>query len=154
LGQGTTFSFTLPIYQTEPAIPTVQPGDSRRIIIAIDDDARLIDLYRRYVEPHGYAVHGIVDNLQAVETTARLQPFAILLDVVMPERNGWQVLQELKQNSATKNYPVIVCSILNEREKALKLGAADCLVKPILDTDLMNAFARLEKAHLSVGVTT
>jgi len=150
VGKGTTFSFTLPVYQAEPALPSVQPGDRRRIILAIDDDARVIDLYRRYAEPHGYAVHGITDNAQAVETTQLLQPFVILLDVIMQERNGWQVLQELKQNAATKDFPVIICSILNEREKALSLGAAECLIKPILDVDLLSAFERLEKQRSSV----
>lgn len=150
VGKGTTFSFTLPVYQAEPALPSVQPGERRRIILAIDDDARVIDLYRRYAEPHGYAVHGITDNGQAVESAQSLHPFVILLDVIMEERNGWQVLQELKQNAATKDFPVIICSILNEREKALSLGAADCLIKPILDIDLINAFERLEKQRPSV----
>ncbi|MEK7440859.1 MAG: ATP-binding protein, partial [Chloroflexota bacterium] len=144
VGEGTTFFFTLPVYQPAPALPHVQPGDTRRIILAIDDDARVIDLYRRYAEPHGYAVHGITNNLQAAESAQLLKPFVILLDVLMQERNGWQVLQELKQNNATKDFPVIICSILNEREKALSMGATDCLIKPILDIDLINAFERLE----------
>jgi len=129
VGEGTTFFFTLPVYQPAPALPHVEPGDNRRIILAIDDDARVIDLYRRYAEPHGYAVHGITNNLQAAESAQLLKPFVILLDVLMQERNGWQVLQELKQNNATQDFPVIICSILNEREKALSMGAADCLIK-------------------------
>jgi signal transduction histidine kinase/putative methionine-R-sulfoxide reductase with GAF domain len=128
LGEGATFFFTLPVYQPEPALPQVQPEDNRRLILAIDDDARVIDLYRRYAEPHGYAVHGVTNNMQAAESAQLLKPFVILLDVLMQERNGWQVLQELKQNEATKNFPVIICSILNEREKALSMGAADCLI--------------------------
>ena len=55
----------------------------------------------------------------------------------MQERNGWQVPHDLKQNNATKDFPVIICSILNDREKALSMGAVDRLVKPILVIDLI-----------------
>jgi CheY-like chemotaxis protein len=73
---------------------------------------------------------------------------AIVLDVIMPNRDGWQVLADLKENESTRLIPVIVCTIVSDRERAMRLGAADYLNKPILEADLLQA---LEKALSLAG---
>ncbi|HLF01425.1 MAG TPA: response regulator, partial [Anaerolineales bacterium] len=78
-----------------------------------------------------------------VAAARALRPDIVLLDVLMPHHDGWQVLSELKDHPDTHDIPVIVCSILTEREKALRLGATDYLIKPILDVDLVSALSRL-----------
>jgi signal transduction histidine kinase/CheY-like chemotaxis protein len=147
LGAGSTFNFTLPVYQEPAATPEWSPGDTRHSILAIDDDARLIDLYRRYLEPKGFLVHGLTNSQEAVAAAIAFKPRAILLDVLMRDRDGWQVLQDLKANDDTRQIPVIVCSVLAEHDKALSLGAAGYLVKPILDIDLLSALSQLNGAN-------
>jgi len=68
---------------------------------------------------------------------------AITLDVMMPEKDGWQVLSELKNDPLTRNIPIIVCSILEDEEKGFSLGAADYLVKPFLQEELLTTLNRL-----------
>jgi len=91
----------------------------------------------------GYQVVPLTDPTQAVERAKQLKPFAITLDVMMPGRDGWTVLAELKNDPDTRDIPIIVCSILEEDEKGFSLGASDYLVKPILEEDLLNALDRL-----------
>ncbi|MBI3241588.1 MAG: GAF domain-containing protein [Chloroflexi bacterium] len=143
LGAETAFNFTLPVYTEMIDAPEPAPGDSRQSILAIDDDARLIDLYRRYLEPKGFLVHGLTNSQEALAAAKAFKPRAILLDVLMRDRDGWQVLQELKDDPDTQQIPVFICSVLAEHEKALSLGAAGYLVKPILDVDLFSALSRL-----------
>lgn len=137
VGQGSTFYFTLPIYQT------ALPEKKEKTILAIDDDPQVISLYERYLRPQGYEIIPLTDPAQAVPRAAELQPFAITLDIMMPGIDGWQVLQSLKAEAATRDIPVIICSILEEQERGFSLGAADYLVKPILEDDLVQALDRL-----------
>jgi len=138
VGEGSTFYFTVPVYQKTPVA-----APDRRLILAIDDDPQVIALYERYLAPHGYQIVGLTEPRQAVEQALRLKPFAITLDIMMPGYDGWQVLMDLKSNPETRNIPVIICSILDEREKGFSLGAADYLIKPILQEDLVQALDRL-----------
>jgi CheY-like chemotaxis protein len=64
---------------------------------------------------------------------------------MMPQKDGWQVLKELKQDPDTRNIPILICSILQEEEKGYNLGASEYLVKPFLQDDLINAIRRLNK---------
>ncbi len=114
-----------------------------KIILTIDDDTQVISLYERFLQPQGYQVIALTDPSQAVERARQLKPFAITLDVMMPGRDGWSVLAELKKDPATRDIPVIVCSILEEDEKGFSLGASDYLVKPILEEELLKALGRL-----------
>ncbi|HMN58866.1 MAG TPA: response regulator, partial [Anaerolinea sp.] len=142
VGQGSTFFFTLPLPEVEVKPLELVPGDGS-IILAIDDDPQVISLYERYLRPQGFQVVPHTDPLTAVEAATHLRPFAITLDIMMPEMDGWQVIKALKSNPATSEIPVIVCSILEDEEKGFNLGAADYLVKPFLSEDLLNALNRL-----------
>jgi CheY-like chemotaxis protein len=118
VGEGSTFYFTVPVYQKTPVA-----APDRRLILAIDDDPQVIALYERYLASHGYQIVGLTEPRQAVEQALRLKPFAITLDIMMPGYDGWQVLIDLKSNPETRNIPVIICSILDEREKGFSLGS-------------------------------
>lgn len=145
IGEGSTFYFTLPA-TTEQEIPNEEtPADGANVVLAIDDDPQVITLYERFLEPYGYKVIALTDPRQAVERARELKPFAITLDVMMPEKDGWQVLSELKNNEETRNIPVMICSILEEEEKGFNLGASDYLVKPFLHDELVSAIKRLNK---------
>ncbi len=117
----------------------------QRVVLCVDDDGGVITLFRRYLSKQGYQVVGLSDSAAVVERAERLKPFAITLDVMMPEKDGWQVIQELKANPITRDIPVIVCSIVADKDQGISLGAADYLVKPILEDDLLTALDRLDR---------
>ncbi len=145
VGKGSTFYFTLPTVQ--PVKPfytgTLQPSSTT--LLAIDDDPRVIALYERYLKPHGYQVIALTDSKQAVERVKQVQPFAVTLDIMMPEKDGWQVMRELKNCPETSKIPIIICSILESQEKGFSMGAADYLLKPFLEEDMLNAINRLNQ---------
>ncbi len=168
LGVGSTFSFTVPIEPLETAksddaadqpadepdeqiasqVAKVveqaeQPTAPHRIILAIDDELGMINLYRRYLAHSGYEV--IAANPEEAEELAiAYQPRVILLDVNMPQRSGWDVLEHLKDRDETFEIPVIICSIEEDKERAFRLGAAEYLVKTIDEETLVAAVRRVE----------
>ena len=105
---------------------------------------QVIELYKRYLANHGYKVYPLTDPSRSIDIAKKLQPVAIMLDIMMSNYSGWQVLQELKSHPETQNIPVIICSIVDDHGKGFTLGATDYLLKPILEEDLLNALARLE----------
>ncbi len=140
-GQGSTFWFTLPPYlQPLEEIPA-----DRKIVVAIDDDPKVISLYERYLTPQGYFVIPFIEAKGAKERILAIKPYAITLDVMMPNIDGWTLLSELKSDPATRDIPVLICSILEQADKGFNLGAADYLTKPILEEDLVQAMSRLDK---------
>ncbi len=139
VGEGSTFYFTLPVYHQEKTVG----GSDEKIILCIDDDPQIISLYERYLKPQGYHVVPLSNPANAKDTIKRIKPYAVTLDIMMPEMDGWQVLAELKNEPEIRDVPVIICSIVEEEEKGFSLGAADYLVKPILEDDLLSALNQL-----------
>jgi signal transduction histidine kinase/DNA-binding response OmpR family regulator len=149
VGEGSHFWFTLPIASAAPKRAEVEEKTEEitkdsKIIVSIDDDQKVIDLYKRYLRNHGYQVIAITEPNGVINKLKEIQPFAITLDIMMPKKDGWQVIQEIKNDPETAHIPVIVCSIVEEKDKAYQLGAVDYLVKPILEEELVNAVSRLE----------
>jgi CheY-like chemotaxis protein len=140
VGKGSTFYFSLPLFYQPKLEPTSGEG---RTILCIDDDPQVISLYERYLQPQGYKVIPVANAANARDTAKRIKPYAITLDIMMPDVNGWTVLEQLKNDTETRNIPVIICSIVEEEEKGFSIGAADYLVKPILEEDLVLALNRL-----------
>ena len=154
-GEGTTFTIILPSKQALPshndAIPTknqqelVLDSDPKsdaedadqdaptclgRVLI-IDDDAEARSLVKRYLTREGYR-HLEADNArQGIELAVTEQPDMILLDLMMPEFDGWTALSVLKENPLTRHIPVVLQSKLDEKLSGLDLGAADYLPKPV-----------------------
>lgn len=140
-GRGSTFWFTLPLYhQPVSEIPT-----DKKVVLAIDDDPQVVSLYERYLNPQGYYVIPLTNPSQAKERILEIKPYAVTLDIMMPKVDGWTLLTDLKSDPATREYPIIVCSILEQADKGFSLGAADYLVKPILEEELVHALDRLNK---------
>jgi signal transduction histidine kinase/response regulator RpfG family c-di-GMP phosphodiesterase len=153
---GSTFAIQLPIMGPSPedeqaAEETIDP--SRRLILAIDDDADVIKLYKRYLEKQNYQVIGLYQSEDALSKAREMQPFAILLDLLMPNKDGWAVIQELKSDPVTQDIPVIMCSIVGAAGRGFSMGAADFLVKPISEEKLMTALAHLENEYDSGSAT-
>jgi CheY-like chemotaxis protein len=108
----------------------------------------VITLYKRYLEKQGYQVIGLTDPTKAVGEAKRVLPFAITLDVLMPNRDGWAILADLKKTPEINQTPIVVCSIIQDRTKGYALGATDYLVKPITEDELLHTLERVNKDHL------
>jgi signal transduction histidine kinase/CheY-like chemotaxis protein len=153
VGVGSTFTVTLPIHaQTAPQqqpvedqLAGVASAPERRIVLAVDDDPGVISLYRRYLEREAYQVLGVTCSEDVLAKAIELQPFAITLDVLMPNKDGWQVLRELKECPQTQHIPIIICSIVSNEGLGFSLGAADYLVKPIMEEELLDALSSLNQ---------
>jgi signal transduction histidine kinase/CheY-like chemotaxis protein len=143
VGEGSTFYFTLPVNRQVPPFLSKDAVS----ILAIDDDFQVIQLYERYLNDTIYKIVPITDPFLAVNYARELKPFAITLDVLLPGHDGWKILEMLKTDPETRDIPVIICSILEERDKARRMGAQDYLVKPILADDFLNTIRRLAEAH-------
>jgi CheY-like chemotaxis protein len=119
------------------------PCASQPLLLIVDDQETAFRMFQRYLSQTPLRLTGVADGRETVGLARRLQPQAITLDIMMPNLDGWEVLQNLKGDPATRHIPVIVCSVWEEPELANSLGAADFLKKPIMQKDLLAALARL-----------
>jgi len=124
----------------ELILPTVQ----QRTILVVDDNEDILHMFRRYLSGAGYQVVTARTGAEALRLAEEVQPHVITLDVMMANQDGWGVLQSLSYHPRLKQIPVLVCTILPERELAIALGAASFLVKPVSQQDLLSALQALE----------
>jgi CheY-like chemotaxis protein len=101
------------------------------LVLVIDDDAATRDLVSRFLRREGFAVRCAADGAEGLAAARRLRPAAILLDVMMPRLDGWAVLTALKADPDLSETPVVMLTVVQERNLALSLGAADYLNKPV-----------------------
>lgn len=100
-------------------------------VLAIDDNDDALNLLQRYASGSRYRLVPLATPEQAVETAASLHPQIIVLDVMMPSVDGWEVMGRLKQHPHTRQIPLVVCTILAQEELARSLGASDFIRKPV-----------------------
>jgi CheY-like chemotaxis protein len=151
-GEGSVFSFTIPIkYQNEKRKISVSSVNSeilrknaRNPVLVIDDDAEVRYTIGQYLISNGYEVIFAEDGETGVRLAREKQPFAITLDLLLPNRDGWDVLKELKGNLVTKDIPVILVSIVGDKNMGYELGAFEYFIKPISADKLLSAFSKLE----------
>jgi signal transduction histidine kinase/CheY-like chemotaxis protein len=149
--QGSSFVFELPVNAAQEHVyrpmsncqplEAVEPDeqatcessadDSRPTVLVVDDERSMSELIAHHLMQAGYAVAQAFDGEQAIRMAKQLHPFAITLDVVMPKKDGFEVLIELKADPATRNIPVIMVTIRDDRKLALALGAVEFLEKPL-----------------------
>lgn len=116
-------------------------------VLVIDDNADARLLAQRYLEGKRYHVIGVADGRQGIKLAQELQPNVILLDIMMPEHDGWEILGQLRVHPRTRAIPVFVCTILAQEELALSLGAAQFIRKPINPATLLAALERHRPAR-------
>lgn len=163
LGEGSTFTFTLPVSTPAIAQPEYAPvpenveavtlsfpwmKDEAPLILVVEDDLSTAELLTLHLTQSGYKVSHAFNGEEAIEKANKLQPFAITLDVLLPKKDGWEVLQQLKSSRSTAGIPVIIHSIVDNKDLAFALGAADYLLKP-LDKDAL--ISKLEEITLTKG---
>jgi CheY-like chemotaxis protein len=113
-------------------------------ILVIDDNEGLVTLVQRYLTDHAYRVVPAKNGQDGLRLAQDLLPDAIVLDVMMPEMPGWEVLQRLRNHPKTAHIPVIICSVFNNPELAFSLGASLFLPKPVGREDVLNALHSLD----------
>ncbi|WP_051178835.1 ATP-binding protein [Thermodesulfovibrio thiophilus] len=132
------------VLHQEPAIKEVSESSNKeKVVLAIDDNPDAIDLIRKYLEKD-YKVIGILNSEEAAKKAKELKPVAITLDIMMPKKDGWQVLKELKSDKETQNIPVVIVSIIDNKTLAFSLGAADYFVKPLDGHSLLKKIKSIE----------
>jgi signal transduction histidine kinase/DNA-binding response OmpR family regulator len=151
VGKGSTFTLWLPVTVVEsetvdvdaPKV-VVAEGDGPTILV-IDDDPNAQELLGRTLGGAGFHVVTADDGEKALELARELQPAAITLDVLMPGMDGWEVLNALKADDATRGIPVIMVTMTDDRNLGYTLGATEFLTKPVQRgqlLQLLNRYAR------------
>ena len=136
-GQGSRFTITLPLRAAdawnamEGAAPEVSGPEQAATLLLIDDDPQVHDLLGQMLSREGYRVEHATSGPDALTMVQKVRPAGILLDVMMPQVDGWTVLSALKRDPNLADIPVIIVSMLDERPLGLSLGAAEFLTKPI-----------------------
>lgn len=118
--------------------PALRP----KTLLMIDDNEGLADLFRRYLAGEPWQIVWAKNGAEARQHLAELRPAAILLDIMMPEEDGWEILVNLKQRPETRDFPVLICSVVNEPTLGQSLGAAGYLAKPVSQESLLAALAQ------------
>ena len=153
IGKGSTFSFSIPLKVMEiraekPEEPKVNIEtllkNRKHPILIIDDDPEIRYTIGQYLISRGYEVAYAEDGEQGLEKAVKLQPFAITLDIMLPKKDGWNILKEFKENPATRDIPVILISVMGDKNLGYGLGAFEYFVKPISSEKLLSAFRKLE----------
>ncbi|NDJ77423.1 MAG: GAF domain-containing protein [Chloroflexi bacterium] len=115
-----------------------------RIVLAIEKDPEVINLYYRYLSRAGYEIMGATHPDEARQLITTFQPCAVLLDVNMPDQNGWQVLEDLATSVETAGAPVVVCSLSTETDRAFEVGAWDYIMRPFTEQQIIDVVRRAE----------
>ena len=118
-------------------------------VLVVDDNPDMAAFYRRSTEGTTYRIVHITDGQQLSEALQSTNPAIIVLDVLLPDINGWEILMHLRTNPTTCHIPVIVCTVAREEELALSLGAALYLPKPVRAREFIQALD-----HISSRVST
>jgi signal transduction histidine kinase/CheY-like chemotaxis protein len=151
LGKGSRFTFSLPAAATksevhavlEPATgsATTASGRLTPLVLVVDDEGSARELLASYLEPE-YRVATAESGVEALKKAEQLRPDAITLDVLMPGSNGFETLAALRKNPETANIPVIILSIVDQKQVGFALGATDYLVKPVRKPALLEVIRR------------
>ncbi|GBE57641.1 non-motile and phage-resistance protein [bacterium BMS3Abin01] len=172
MGSGSTFSFTIPLpgrgtlpaatpaereiiaqvaADTNDQAPpgragTTEPVPDSPPILVVEDDEATAGLIGAWLREEGYRVEFAADGAQALEKARAIHPIAICLDIMLPEKDGWQVLHDLKSDPETADAGVIICSALDNPDMGFALGTADYCVKPLSRRHLLDKLRRLQQA--------
>ena len=152
LGQGSSFYFTLPVMEEEvvpvipaeeevvPVIPAEAPG--ARTVLVCDDDASILAVVQELLQQRGYRVVAVGSGPEAVKQAVAQLPGAILLDLLMPEMNGWETMTALRKRPETCEIPIIILSVLPPRDlRKTDVEVAGWIQKPVDETLLFQTLS-------------
>ncbi|MBN1138721.1 MAG: response regulator [Anaerolineae bacterium] len=107
------------------------PSRQQSTVLVVDDNLDMVRFYRRSTEGTPYCIVHLGEGRRLFETIEVSPPDIVVLDVMLPDIDGWEILMHLHEDPKTRPIPVIVCTVVREEELALSLGAARCLLKPV-----------------------
>ncbi|PZQ97074.1 MAG: hybrid sensor histidine kinase/response regulator [Cereibacter sphaeroides] len=130
-GKGSTFTMALPVTFHHVPEETAAPLPDAANVLIVDDDPVARRGLAKLISAEGYGVLTASDANSGLSLARKHHPVAIVLDVIMPERDGWSMLREIKEDAELCEIPVILATILTDREMGLAFGAIEFLSKPI-----------------------
>jgi GAF domain-containing protein/DNA-binding response OmpR family regulator len=153
LGRGSTFTVRLPAEVAAAESETVAAGSPApaegpaggSLVLVVDDDPAVRDLMARFLGREGFRVAVAAGGEEGLRLARELRPDAITLDVMMPGLDGWTVLGALKAESVTADIPVVMLTIVDDRNLGYALGAAEYLTKPIDRDRLLAVLGRYRR---------
>ena len=178
LGHGSTFSFSVPLPDAQPTtagagatpmelaalirqlrdqvvVTTPRTAEHAPRLLVVDDDPNIRELLTQELTEAGYVVRVATNGREALAEVRRERPDLVVLDVMMPEMNGFDVAAVLKNDPLTMDIPIVILSIVQDRERGIRIGVDRYLTKPI-DTDLLfrevGALIEQRKSHRHVLV--
>jgi PAS domain S-box-containing protein len=170
LGKGSTFTLVIPIqYRSRSSLPVADSIQDRELfnqsqgkpapaqitgqhpasapakkrVLVIDDDPDAVYLLQENLNQQDFEITGARTGHDGMRLARKQQPHAILLDILMPETDGWQVLHDLKVDPATADIPVILLTIVDKKALGFRLGAAAYLLKPLDPIAVRDALRRV-----------
>ena len=147
-GVGSVFTMSVPrecpeYNEDEVEGNVINLDDQDNLVVLVDDDVAMHDLIKRTISKLNLTLLGATNSEKGMELIREVKPKLILLDVLMPGRDGWSLLKECKTDKDLKDIPVIMISQLNQSNLASSLGANDYLTKPIDRTHFINTLKRI-----------
>ena len=147
-GAGSVFTLSVPrecpeYNEDEVDSNVINLDADDNLVVLVDDDVAMHDLIKRTISKLNLTLIGATNSEKGMELIREVKPKLILLDVLMPGRDGWSLLKECKTDTELKDIPVIMISQLNQSNLAASLGANDYLTKPIDRTHFVNTIQRL-----------
>jgi len=152
LGKGSTFYFTIPVpgsHQEPSEAPSAtQNSIPSNTVLAIDREELVLNLYERYLADYELRVVKCSLPEQAIQLAETLSPSVIIIDTAIefnsdPTKDGWHLIQELKSKPTTAKIPIVICSLIEDRERARQVGVSEYLLKPIMEDDLTSALKKI-----------
>ena len=141
-----TYGASLDVVETSPTALTYQitlPVVGPRVVLVVDDNEEVCLLFRRYLTSAGFRALAASSGAEAIALARSQELYAVTLDLMMSDEDGWDVLQSLTHDPQTSHVPIIVCTVLDHEDLALSLGACGFLKKPVMREDLLMTLAGL-----------
>ena len=143
LGAGSEFFFTIP--RTNSFSGEEQHSLEPAVVLVVEGDESSRELVVSYLEAEGVKPLTAGSGDEGLRVARDSKPDVILLDLLMPGKNGWETLYKLRSNPATSGIPVIITSVIDEKKMAFALGATEYLVKPVAKETLLDAVRRVKR---------
>ena len=153
VGEGSTFTVRIPVTFGAPvAHPTAstagesvpQGQEHERTVVVIDDDPNVAFLLREELAEVGYRVVSAGSADEGMAMVKRLRPVAVTVDIIMPDKDGWETIRMLKGDPETRDVPIVVVSVSDNKELGYQLGVYDYLMKPADSEAILSVLKRLE----------
>ncbi|MDI6765966.1 MAG: response regulator [Bacteroidota bacterium] len=155
-GKGSTFRFRIPMVVAGEVVESADqlirivgkqrlsiPDGEKLLVLIIEDNLQASQLLQMYLHEAGYRTELAKDGSEGIEKAKHLKPHIITLDMIMPVKDGWQVLKELKRHPICKDIPIIIISITDEKKLGFSMGAIDYFVKPVNREEFLSSLKKI-----------